>query len=185
MQRAEDAPELMVNQAQNANFRYVLTMCAMRKALSAVSAAVVMVVGLGASAGAGDRAIAPEADVAHHGHVSLTSGRLGVSLVSESHGPADLANATVRVVFSVPLAGAQALPAGCLWGEERVALCATGELRAGGVGRRIALDVRTVGMPEEVTVEVDTLWNGGATDRNPQNNAHQVLTPATGDRYAF
>lgn len=157
----------------------------MRKALLAVSAAVVMVVGLGASAGAGDRAIAPEADVAHHGHVSLTSGRLGVSLVSESHGPATLVNATVRVAFSVPLAGAQELPAGCLWGGDQVALCATGALRAGGVGRRIALDVRAVGMPEEVTVKVDTLWNGGATDRNPENNTHRVLAPATGDRYVF
>lgn len=160
-------------------------MCAMRKALLAVSAAVVMVIGLGASAGAGGRAIAPEADVAHHGHVSLTSGRLGVSLVSESHGPAVLANATVRVTFSVPLAGAQTLPARCLWGGDRVALCATGELRAGGAARRIALDVRAVGMPEEVTVKVDTLWNGGATDRNPENNTHKVLAPATGDPYVF
>lgn len=160
-------------------------MCPKRKALWAVSAAVVMVVGLGASAGAGDRAIAPEADVAHHGHVSLASGRLGVLLASESHGPADLSNATVRLAFSVPLAGAQALPAGCLWGGDREVLCSTGALRAGGAGRRIALDLRAVGLPEEAVVRIDTLWNGGATDRNPENSTHRVLAPDTGDPYAF
>ncbi|MET7619890.1 hypothetical protein [Streptomyces sp. NPDC005408] len=160
-------------------------MCVMRRALSAVAAAVVMVVGAGTSAGAHGPAIAPEADVAHHGHVSLTSGRLGVSLVSESHGPASLANATVRLSFSVPMAGPQVLPAGCLWGGDKIVLCATGELRAAGTGRRFALDLRTVGTPAEVLVQVGTQWNGGATDRNPENNEHQVLTPATGDPYAF
>ncbi|MCX4583617.1 hypothetical protein [Streptomyces sp. NBC_01481] len=160
-------------------------MFVMRKELSAVAAAVAMVVGAGTSAGADGLAIAPEADVAHHGHVSLTSGRLGVSLVSENHGPASLADATVRVSFSVPMAGAQVLPARCLWGGDRVVLCATGALRAGGTGRRITLDLRTVGTPAEVVVGVGTQWNGGATDRNPDNNEHRVLTPATGDLYAF
>ncbi|NUK54191.1 hypothetical protein HRW14_28775 [Streptomyces lunaelactis] len=160
-------------------------MCLMRKVLWAVSAAVVLVVGTGASAGAGDRVIAPEADVAHHGRVALTNGRLSVWLLTESHGPGSLANATVRLAFSVPPAGAQALPAGCLWAGDRMVFCATGALRAGGVGRQFALELRTVGAPDEVVVTVGTQWNGGATDRNPQNNEHRVLAPATGDSYAF
>ncbi|MEV6398411.1 hypothetical protein AB0M39_27150 [Streptomyces sp. NPDC051907] len=157
----------------------------MRKALLAVLAAVVMVVGVGASAGAGDRVIAPEADVAHHGHVSLASGRLGVSLASASHGPASLANATVRLEFSAPLAGAQALPGSCLWGGDQVVLCGTGPLRAGGAARRVVLDLRAVGLPEEAVVRISTLWNGGTTDRNVANNEHRVVAPATGDRYVF
>ncbi|MET7715076.1 hypothetical protein [Streptomyces sp. NPDC005407] len=160
-------------------------MCLKRKALLAVSAAVVMVVGLGTSAGAGERAIAPEADVAHHGHVSLASGRLGVSLVTENHGPSSLANATVWLSFSVRLPAAQALPAGCLWAGDELVLCATGPLRAAGRGHRVTLDLRTVGTPDEVIVRVGTQWNGGATDRNPDNNEHEVLVPATGDRYMF
>ncbi|MFC4606320.1 hypothetical protein ACFO9E_00535 [Streptomyces maoxianensis] len=160
-------------------------MCLRRKALLAVSAAAVMVVGLGTNADAGDRAIAPEADVAHHGHVSLASGRLGVSLVTGNHGPSSLANVTVRLSFSVPLVDAQVLPAGCLRGDERLVLCATGPLRAAGSGHRVALDLRTVGTPEEVVVRIGTQWNGGATDRNPDNNEHRVLVPATGDPYMF
>ncbi|MFF3243698.1 hypothetical protein ACFYWY_08165 [Streptomyces sp. NPDC002870] len=160
-------------------------MCLMRKVLPAVSAAAVMVVGLGTSAVAGDRTVAPEADVAHHGHVSLASGRLGVSLVTENHGPSSLTNATVRLSFSVPLAAAQALPAGCLWGGDELVLCATGPLRAAGSERRITLELRTVGKPDEVIVWIGTQWNGGATDRNPDNNEHEVLAPATGDRYVY
>lgn len=160
-------------------------MCVMRRMLTAVSVAVVMVVGAGASAGAGDRVITPEADVAHHGHVTLTSGRLGVSLASESHGPANLWNATVRLSFSVAMSSARALPAGCLWGGDKLVLCATGPLTAGGVVRALSLDLRTVGTPAEVVVRVGTQWNGGATDRNPANNEHKVLAPATGDAYVF
>ncbi len=159
-------------------------MCAMRKVLLAVSAAVTLVVGMGA-ASAGARVIVPEADVAHHGHVSLTGGRLGIALVSRSHGPSSLDNATVRLSFSVPLAGAQVLPDGCLWGTDRVVLCATGPLRAGGTGRSVAIDLRTTGTPDEVIVTIGTHWNGGASDRNPGNNEHEVLTPATGDLYVF
>ncbi|MGW0554839.1 hypothetical protein ACWDZ6_11655 [Streptomyces sp. NPDC002926] len=160
-------------------------MCVMRKALWAVSAAAVMVIASGASAAAGDRDIAPESDVAHHGQVSLTDGRLAVWLLSESYGPSSLTDSTVRLTFSVPLAGGQALPPGCLWSGDRVVLCATGELRAGGVGRQAALDLRTVGTPDEVVVTIGTQWNGGVTDRNTQNNEHRVLVPATGDPYVF
>ncbi|MFI9584843.1 hypothetical protein ACIHCQ_24040 [Streptomyces sp. NPDC052236] len=161
-------------------------MYAKRKVLWAASvAAVVMVVASGVSADAGGRVIAPEADMAHHGHASLTNGRLGVSLVTENLGPANLRNATVRLTLSVRPAGAQALPAGCLWSADQVIMCATGALRAGGTGRHFVLDLRTVGAPDEVVVNVATQWNGGAGDRNPRNNEHRVLTPATGDPYVF
>ncbi|MER7047881.1 hypothetical protein [Streptomyces jumonjinensis] len=155
----------------------------MRKALLAVSAAVVAVAAIGA-ANAGPEA-APEADVAHHGHVSLTGGRLKVSLASESLGPANLENATVRLAFSAPPAAVPALPPGCLWSTETVVLCATGPLRAGAGGRRVALDLRTRGTPEQVAVEIGTHWNGGVADESPDNNEHRVLTPATGRSYAF
>ncbi|WP_267244958.1 hypothetical protein [Streptomyces sp. PR69] len=156
-----------------------------RAGLWAVSGAAALVVGAAASAGAGGRVIAPEADVAHHGSVTLLDGRLDVSLHSRSHGPASLDGATVRLRFSEPLAGAQKLPGQCLWGGDRVVLCGTGELRAGGAAQQVRLDLRTVGAPDEVIVKIDTMWNGGATDRNPSNNEHQVLAPATGDPYVF
>ncbi len=160
-----------------------------RKMVWAVAAAVVMVVGSGANAGAGvgagGRSIAPEADMAHHGHVSLTNGRLAVSLVTENLGPANLTNSTVRLTFSVRPVGARALPAGCLWSADHVVMCATGALRAGGTGRHFVFDLRTAGAPDEVVVNVATQWSGGATDRNPRNNDHRVLTPATGDPYVF
>ncbi|MDH2391776.1 hypothetical protein QCN29_23950 [Streptomyces sp. HNM0663] len=155
-----------------------------RTGLWAVAGAAVLVVGTGASAGAGG-GIAPEADVAHHGHVTVLDGRLEVSLHSRSHGPASLDGATVRLRFSEPLAGAQKLPGRCLWGGDRVVMCGLGELRAGGAARQVRLDLRTVGAPDEVVMEIDTMWNGGASDRNPSNNEHRVLAPATGDPYAF
>ncbi|MFF0446507.1 hypothetical protein ACFYT4_08855 [Streptomyces sp. NPDC004609] len=189
-----------------------LFMCVMRKALPMASATVVMVlVGLGAVAatgtgyaasgtGAADAAagvpghtgayagagvIAPEADVSHHGRVTLASGRLGVLLESRSHGPSGVAGATVKLGFSTALAAAQRLPAECLRASDRVVLCATGPLRAGGAAHRIVLGLRTAGAPDEVVVKISTQWNGGATDRNPSNDGHRVLALATGDPYTF
>ncbi|MFD5784556.1 hypothetical protein [Streptomyces sp. NPDC126933] len=154
--------------------------------------AVVMSAGAGAAGAEGadgvigaDRAVAPEADVAHHGHASLWSGQLAVRLRPENHGPSGLTDATVRLDFSAPLARGQALPADCLWGGDRTVLCRTGQLRADGRGREITLDLRTAGSPAEVVVRIDTAWNGGASDRNPENHQHRVLTPDTGDPYAF
>ncbi|HEY9374008.1 hypothetical protein [Streptomyces sp.] len=156
-------------------------MTVLRKALPAVvlAAATVLV------AGGGARAIAPEADVAHHGHVTLWQGRVGVWLVSENHGPSSLPGVTVRLTFSAPPAAGQELPAACLWGGDRVVLCGTGPLRASGAVRELTLELRTVGEPQELTVTVDTAWNGGATDRNPRNHQHEVLVPATGDPAVF
>ncbi|MYS65668.1 hypothetical protein GTW66_16905 [Streptomyces sp. SID5473] len=128
----------------------------------------------------------PVADVAHHGYVTLTdAGRLEVTVESRSHGPASLADATLKLSFSTPLARSQALPGTCVRSSDRVVLCSTGALRVGGTVRRTALDLRTSGTPDEVTVKVATHWNGGAHDRDPRNNLHEILAPATGDAYAF
>ncbi|MEV6245657.1 hypothetical protein AB0M38_05555 [Streptomyces sp. NPDC051742] len=159
----------------------------------ALAAAVVMGSAAGASAGAdagvGVGVVGPEAgveaDLAHHGHVSLWDGRVGVWLVSENHGPSHLSQATVRLAFSEPMAGGQELPQTCLWSSDRVVSCRTGELRAvGGIGE-LALDLRTAGFPDELTVEITTAWRDGVTDRNPANDRHRVLVLSTGDPYVF
>lgn len=161
-----------------------------------VSAAAVAVamgagVGVGVGEGAGQRSgpgpeQAPaEADVAHHGHVSLWGGRLAVRLSTGNHGPSDLAGATARLAFSEPPAAGQTLPAGCLWGGDRVVYCQAGELRADGRDSEFLLDLRTVGDPAEVSLDIATVWNGGARDLNPDNDKHHVLVPATGDLYVY
>ncbi|MFI2370419.1 hypothetical protein [Streptomyces sp. NPDC018833] len=177
-------------------------MYAMRRALSAGAAAVVLMVGSGAGAravadtghggveaggGAGvvSGAVAPEADVAHHGHVSLHGGRFEISLKSGNHGPSGLDDVTVKLEFSLRAVGELRLPERCLWAGERVVLCATGPLRADGAGRTTILRLRTAGDPPELVVKIRTVWNGGATDRNPANNEHRVIVPATGDPYVF
>ncbi|MBT2368730.1 hypothetical protein J7E88_26205 [Streptomyces sp. ISL-10] len=140
----------------------------------------------GAAAAAGTAgAIAPEADVAHHGHVSLHGGRFEISLTSENHGPSGLDDVTVKLEFSLRPVGELRLPERCLRAGERVVLCATGPLRADGAGRTTTLRLRTAGDPPEMVVNIRTVWNGGATDRNPANNEHRVIVPATGDPYAF
>ncbi|MDF6043084.1 hypothetical protein LRD69_13170 [Streptomyces sp. JH14] len=132
------------------------------------------------------RSVAPEADVSHHGHVSLWGRGLGVWLLSENHGPSSLAAATVRLRFSANLVGRQEMPDACLQADARTVLCRTGPLPAdGSAGRQLALELQLAGRPNEVVVRIDTVWNGGATDRNPQNNEHEVLAPATGDEYVF
>ncbi|MEU2548638.1 hypothetical protein ABZ618_24915 [Streptomyces roseolus] len=138
-----------------------------------------------AAAGAVAGAAAAEADLAHHGHVSLWDGRVGVWLVTENHGPSDVADATVRLAFSVPMAGGQELPPGCLWSSARVVSCRTGALTGGGAAGELALDLRTVGTPQELTVDVSTAWRVGGVDRNPFNDRHRVLVLATGDPYVF
>ncbi|RDG35578.1 hypothetical protein [Streptomyces corynorhini] len=126
-----------------------------------------------------------EADLSYHGRVSLWSGRLTVRLESENHGPSRLSDATVRIDFSAAAAPGQALPATCLWGGDRMVLCRTGQLRASARSREVVLELELTGDPAEVVVRVDTAWNGGASDPNPENHRHRVLAPATGDPYAF
>ncbi|MET9656449.1 hypothetical protein [Streptomyces sp. NPDC006510] len=131
-------------------------------------------------------AIAPEADVSHHGYVLLRGAGLRVRVRTENHGPSNLAGVTVRVRTSVALAWRQKLPQNCLQADRWTVLCRTDELRADGAEeRRLALELRLAGRPDEVVVRVDTLWNGGATDRNPRNDDHEVLAPATRDEYVF
>ncbi|MFD7291470.1 hypothetical protein [Streptomyces sp. NPDC059863] len=130
-------------------------------------------------------AVVPEADLSHHGHASLWSEQLTVRFESENHGPSATADATVRLAFSVALAAGQSLPANCLRSGDRVVLCRAGQLRAGGRSPETALDLRTAGRPVEVVVQIDTHWNGGASDPNPENHRHRVLVPATGDPYVF
>ncbi|MFG2598876.1 hypothetical protein [Streptomyces sp. NPDC048462] len=132
------------------------------------------------------RTVAPEADVSHHGHVSLWGTGLGVWLVSRNSGPSDLASTTVRLRVSVPLSGRQVLPAQCLQADQQTVLCRTGPLNAdGSQERQLALELQLRGRPAEVVVRIDTVWNGGATDRNAKNSDHEVLAPATGDEYVF
>ena len=158
----------------------------MRKSLLVVvSAMSVVVLATGAGAADGPGAIAPEADLAHHGRMSLWGGELGVRVASENHGPSAVADATVRLDFSVGLVRGQELPANCLWDGDRTVLCRTGQLRAVGRGDETVIGLRTVGDPDEAVVQIDTVWNGGASDRNPDNNRHRVLVPATGDPYAY
>ncbi|MFJ5227779.1 hypothetical protein [Streptomyces sp. NPDC088400] len=169
-------------------------MVVMRRALLVLVSAATAVamgagpgIGAGKGGGAGDEAgaAAPEADLSHHGHTSLSGGRLTVRFESENHGPAGLTDATVRLDFSVPPTAGQALPSNCLWSGDRTVLCGTGKLRRVGRSHRTALDLKTVGSPAEVVVWVGTAWNGGASDPNPENDRHRVLTPDTGDLYAF
>ncbi|MEV0783187.1 hypothetical protein AB0I52_09415 [Streptomyces sp. NPDC050423] len=132
------------------------------------------------------RSVEPQADVSHHGHVSLWGTGLGVWLVSRNSGPSDLAGTTVRLRMSVPLSGRQELPAQCLQADRQTVLCRTGPLRAdGSQQRQLALELQLLGRPAEVVVRIDTAWNGGATDLNTKNSEHEVLAPATGDEYVF
>ncbi|GGR54642.1 hypothetical protein [Streptomyces roseolus] len=173
----------------------------MSKGVLGAALAALVVLGAGTAAGAtgdgtggtgGDAAaeavagvVPAEADLAHHGHVSLWDGRVGVWLVTENHGPSDVADATVRLAFSAPMAGGQELPPGCLWSSARVVSCRTGALTGGGAAGELALDLRTVGTPQELTVDVSTAWRAGGVDRNSFNDRHRVLVLATGDPYVF
>ncbi|MFB8354433.1 hypothetical protein [Streptomyces niveus] len=141
--------------------------------------------GAGQGAEHGPEPAAAEADVAHHGHVSLLDGRLAVRLSTGNHGPSDLTGATARLSFSEPLAVGQKLPAGCLWGGDQVVYCQAKALRADGRDSEFLLDLRTAGDPAEVSVDIATVWNGGARDLNPDNDKHHVLVPATGDLYIY
>lgn len=141
--------------------------------------------GVGQGAEHGPEQRPAEADVSHHGHVSLWGGRLAVRLSTGNHGPSDLAGATARIAFSEPLAVGQMLPAGCLWGGNQVVYCQAGALRADGRDSEFLLDLRTVGDPAEVSMDIATVWNGGAVDHNPDNDKHHVLVPATGDLYIY
>jgi hypothetical protein len=150
---------------------------------------VLYAVGVGAVvavSGAGTAgAVVPEADLAYHGYVSMHAGSVVVRLAPRNHGPSAVADATVRLRWSAPLADEQRLPGGCARSEERGVVCRTGALAADGLGEEIRLTVRLRGVPSEVTVDVDTVWSGGAVDRNHANDLQRVLALDTGDSYVF
>ncbi|MFC4503838.1 MULTISPECIES: hypothetical protein [Streptomyces] len=128
-----------------------------------------------------------EADLSYHGYAVMEGGRVDVRLTPRNHGPADVADATVRLRWSVPLEArtAQRLPAGCARTGERSVVCRTGPLAADGPGERISLGVWLRGRPAEVTLEMDTVWADGSVDRNRDNDRQQVLVLDTGDAYSF
>ncbi|OAH09310.1 hypothetical protein [Streptomyces jeddahensis] len=157
------------------------------RALCAASASAVMVMGAAAPSATGSPAATggPEADMAYHGYVAMVHGQVGLWLTPQNHGPANVADATVRLRWSSPLAAIQQLPEQCARAGTSTVLCRTGALAAGSWGRRMVIAVRLAGAPSEVTLQIDTVWNGGARDKNPQNDRHKVLALDTGDSYYF
>ncbi|WP_189860764.1 hypothetical protein [Streptomyces poonensis] len=138
----------------------------------------------GATALAADRP-APDADLAHHGHVVLHAGRADVRLAVRNHGPSSVDDATVRLRWSEPLADRQALPRRCARSDAWTVVCGTGALAADGLDEVIRLRVRLKGAPSEVLLEIGTAWAGGAIDRNHRNDHQHVLALDTGDTYRF
>ncbi|WP_369248326.1 hypothetical protein [Streptomyces sp. R41] len=130
-------------------------------------------------------ALAPEADLAYHGYVSMAAGSVDVRFTPQNHGPTAVPDATVRLRWSAPLADVQRLPGQCARAGERAVVCRTGALAADGLGEEIGVTVRLVGVPSEVTLEIDTVWSGGAVDRNHANDRQRVLALDTGDSYVF
>ncbi|MYW15532.1 hypothetical protein GT039_08005 [Streptomyces sp. SID2955] len=128
---------------------------------------------------------APEADVTLHGTAVLDGDRVQVRLTPRNEGPAAVADATVRLRWSVPLADGQELPARCVREDERAVLCGTGALAVDAVGEQLRLPVRLRERAPEVTLEIDTVWSAGVLDKDRSNDRMAVLVLATGDPYAF
>ncbi|MFF2024487.1 hypothetical protein ACFVW2_22115 [Streptomyces sp. NPDC058171] len=139
----------------------------------------------GAAPGDGPEASVSEADLAQHGSVSMAQGRVSLRFTPQNFGPSDISDATTRLDWSVPLADEQVLPARCVRAGRAALVCRTGGLTAGGLGDPVELAVRLAGAPTEVSLRIDTLWNGGARDDNPDNHRHEVLVLETGDVYHF
>ncbi|MEV5608055.1 hypothetical protein [Streptomyces sp. NPDC052225] len=127
----------------------------------------------------------PEADLAHHGSVTMADAHVAAELTPQNHGPSDVPDATLRLAYSVPLADAQTLPDTCLRSGPRTVDCRTGALPAATYGAPFTVDVRLAAATTEVTVKIDTAWTGGPLDHNPDNNRHRVLVLDTGDAYYF
>jgi hypothetical protein len=137
------------------------------------------------TAGTTGQAGAPEADLAYHGSAVLSGDRVDIRFTPRNHGPSAVAGASVQLRWSVPLADRLDLPAGCARTGGRVLVCGTGPLAADGFGEQLRLGVTVRGRPEQVTLELDTVWSGGAVDRNRANDQERVLILATGDPYSF
>ncbi|MEU3508573.1 hypothetical protein ABZ733_11715 [Streptomyces longwoodensis] len=129
---------------------------------------------------------APGAGLTYHGSAVLDGGRVDVRLAPRNHGPAAVPGATVRLRWSVPLAGrAQPLPSGCARTGERDVVCRTGALDADGWGQELALGVWLRGRPAEVTLDIGTVWAAGAVDRDRGDDRQRLLVLDTGDTYSF
>lgn len=148
----------------------------------AVCGAALAAVAVAGPARAGD---APEADLAYHGTVVLTGSRAEVRLTPRNHGPAAVPGASVQLRWSAALADRQSLPGGCARTGARTVVCGTGPLAADGLGEQVRVRVLFKGRPGEVTLEIDTVWSGGAVDSDRANDRARVLVLATGDAYAF
>ncbi|MFJ1602827.1 hypothetical protein ACIOHS_05610 [Streptomyces sp. NPDC088253] len=151
------------------------------RGMGVVGAGAALTLGGASSVGA----LAPEADLAYHGSVTMAAGLVDVRLTPRNLGPSTVEDATVRLRWAAPLADAQRLPGDCARSGERVVVCRTGPLAADGLGDEIRLKVRLRGEPSEVTLEIDTVWGGGAVDRNHANDEQRVLALDTGDSYVF
>ncbi|MEW2622129.1 hypothetical protein [Streptomyces sp. NPDC048106] len=137
------------------------------------------------AAGTAGAAPGPEADLAFHGTATMTGDRMEVRITPYDLGPDPVADASVRLRWSVPLADAQRLPARCAREDARTVLCGTGALTADGPGELLRVPVRLRERSAQVTVEVGTGWGGGAADRDRTNDRLSVLVLDTGDPYAF
>ncbi|MGW1806449.1 hypothetical protein [Streptomyces sp. NPDC002078] len=140
---------------------------------------------LGAGGAVAAPAPVPAAGLAFHGTAVMDGDRVEVKLTPHNGGPAALPDATVRLRWSVALAEEQRLPARCAREDARTVLCGTGALAANGVGEQLDVPVRLKEKPSEVTLDVDTVWAGGATDQGRTNDQVKVLVLDTGDAYAF
>ncbi|MFF7450699.1 MULTISPECIES: hypothetical protein [unclassified Streptomyces] len=150
----------------------------------AVGVAAVLAVGAGAPV-AGATPDRPEADLSYHGLAVMTEGQVEVRFTPRNHGPSAVPDVTVRLHWSQPLADRQELPTGCARSGARVVLCRVGALAADGLGEQIGMRVRMRGAPAEVLLGIDTVWSGGAVDRNRLNDRQRVLVLDTGDAYHF
>ncbi|MFE9608264.1 hypothetical protein [Streptomyces sp. NPDC006012] len=136
-------------------------------------------------AGTAGAARTPEADLAYHGSAVLSGRQIDVRFTPRNHGPSAVPGASVQLRWSVALADRLELPAGCVRTGERVLVCGTGPLAADSFGEQVRLGVTLRDQPAEVTLQLDTVWSGGAVDGNRANDREQVLILATGDPYSF
>ncbi|MDG9718882.1 hypothetical protein [Streptomyces sp. DH24] len=134
---------------------------------------------------AGASAGVPEGGLAYHGVAVMSGGTMEVGITPVNHGPSAVADATVRLSWSVPLADRQELPDSCARTGARVVLCRTGALAADGVGERTDLRVRLRGAPSEALLELSTAWGGAVVDRDRVDDRQRVLVLDTGDAYFF
>ncbi|WP_155055372.1 hypothetical protein [Streptomyces blattellae] len=152
------------------------------RALAACGAALMMIGGAAPYAFADS---GPEDGLAYHGAVFMAAGRVDVRFTPRNQGPVAVPDASVRLLWSEPLADRQTLPDGCARSGERAVLCGVGALAAKGAGEPMSLRVRLREAPSEVLLEIDTAWYGATADRHLDNDPQRVLVLDTGDEYYF